>query len=207
MKQIGSIRAAVERGNMPGIALQEAERVPDPRSRPRRSAARDQPARQPHRRRRHDPRAQSAPIFHYQVNVVRVGTGLDNLEITISQDLFDAFGSGTPFTDFQGAVRGVRFDSFGGVRRLPTLRPGESLNIVYELNAFVGNSLAEIGFSALVGDPFQVSGPGGFQILLGPPTVPEPFPESLPGPSTLALLATGLVAIGAVAGRRRRDTR
>jgi hypothetical protein len=125
------------------------------------------------------------PIFDFNVDVVRVGAGVDNLDITISPDLFDALGNGTPITT--GAVRGVQFDSFGGVRRLPTLLPGERLDISYNLNAAIFNflSIDEIGYQALVGDPFQVSGPG-FRIGL----VPEP--------STLALLATYLVAVGAV---------
>jgi hypothetical protein len=132
------------------------------------------------------------PIFDYQVQVTRVGAGLDNLEIEVSPDLFAAFGSGTPFTDSGDVVRGVRFDSFGDTRILPRLLPGESLDIVYELNAVHFNPLSidEIGFSAFVGDPFSISGPGGFEVRLGAAAVPEPW--------SLALLATGLVAVSAM---------
>jgi hypothetical protein len=93
-------------------------------------------------------------------------------------------------------------DSFGRVRRLPTPRPGELLDLTYELNAFVANSLGidEIGFSALVGDPFQVSGPGGFEVRLA-------APAAVPEPSTLVLFALGLAAAGATRLKRRAGRR
>ena len=92
-------------------------------------------------------------------------------------------GVGTSF--ITGDIAGVKYGGFDGERGLAILEPGERLDIRYFLGAFIDNELPidEVGFQAMIGDPFHTSGPGGFQVSLA--TVPEP--------STLVLLTLGLV--------------
>jgi hypothetical protein len=125
-------------------------------------------------------------VFDYELALRRTKSGFTAIEI--SPDLRAAAGAGIPIIE-KGAV-GIRYDPFVGEHALAILEPGERLRFVYELETVARNEprFDEVGFQALVGDPFQVSGSGGIRITQR--TVPEP--------STFVILATGLIAVGAM---------
>jgi hypothetical protein len=136
-------------------------------------------------------------VFDYELIFERLGTGLDNVDIFRSDDLLGEQGLGSPIDI--GDVQGIQYRAFDGERLLTILQPGEFLVFAYTLVTEVSNEAGvdEIGFQAMVGDPFQSSGPGGFQVRLAGATV-------LPEPSSLALMAIGVMGIG-IAMRRRRQ--
>ena len=101
-------------------------------------------------------------------------------------------GADPPLGLWAGNIEGVEYDAFTGERPLAIPDPGERVSMFYFLTADVENELSfdeAVGFQALVGDPFQVSGTGGFTVSLAPGTggPPTAFLE----PATLWLCAPG----------------
>jgi hypothetical protein len=138
-------------------------------------------------------------IFDYLLRIERRFQGdlcPDIHDVTISADLAARVPGGGRVIDV-GDVCGLEFFPFGGEVALPEIGPGERLVVHYELSAqnLAWRSLTpELGYQALVGDPFGVSGPGGFVIL----------PTAVPEPAAAGLLGAGLAALAAGRALRRR---
>ena len=141
-------------------------------------------------------------VFDYHVGVERRWSGdfggncLNLFERTVSPDLLARRPTEWRIVQF-GDVCGVEYLPFGGTVSLPTLAPGERLLVNYELwaeNFAWRSQTPELGYQALVGDPFTVSGAGGISIR--PSTVPEP--------AAAGSLGLGLVALLVAARRRAR---
>ncbi|WP_337177378.1 PEP-CTERM sorting domain-containing protein [Paludisphaera sp.] len=119
-----------------------------------------------------------------------------------SPDLLNERGEGSELGDFRaiGEIQGLRYSPFSGSSSLGRLAPGQSLTVGYTLTASVRNLRdGEVGFQALLGDPFGVGGTGGFQVV--------PAQAAIPEPSALCLLATGLIAACAASRGGRRALR
>ena len=138
-------------------------------------------------------------VFDYHLGLERRFQGspgaycLDLHEVTVSDDL--RARRPTEWRVIQERdVCGVEYLPFSGTVSLPTLAARERLVVTYELwaeNLAWRSQTPELGYQAMVGDPFTVSGAGG--IVVRPSAVPEP--------GTALLLGTGLA--GAALARRR----
>jgi hypothetical protein len=130
-------------------------------------------------------------VFDFQLGIRRLAAGTTSVDIDRSPDLTAAAGVGSAF--IQGDIAGVKYGEIAGERTLAILEPGERLQILYTLTAAASNELHidEIGFQALVGDPFAVNGTGGMQVSLA----------GVPEPSTLVPVGLGIVSICATSRR------
>jgi hypothetical protein len=139
-------------------------------------------------------------VFNFKIGLYRLwyGTEIDSYHIERSTDLVAQMGVGDVVR--QGDVTGIRYGPYGNSVPLAVLEPGERLVLGYSMqvtNRASASDTPELGYQALVGDPFDVNGGGGFTVRLADPT-------AVPEPGTVLLLGTGLAALLAVARRRRR---
>jgi hypothetical protein len=93
---------------------------------------------------------------------------------------------------------------------LGTLHPGDSLTFVYSLFAIETTGGGEgKGAFAFVGDPFDLTVPGGgFSVVVLDDLPPPPPVGGVPEPGTLAILGLGLglgLALSGIASRRRQQ--
>jgi hypothetical protein len=130
-------------------------------------------------------------IYDYDVQIERAG-GVQS--VFRSSNLITEQGDGELFT--AGDVGGVRYATFGGTRLLPAIPPGGRMEIAYFFNAVGQNVTPELGYQAFVGDPFDISAGGGFEIRLAEPA---PVPE----PATILLIPGALA--GLLLARRGRS--
>jgi hypothetical protein len=126
-------------------------------------------------------------VFDYELTFERLGAGVDNVTILRSDDLLGEQGLGSRID--LGDLQGIGYGAFEGERLLTILQPGEFLIFNYTLATEILNEadIDEVGFQAMVGDPFSIDGSGGFEVGLVTP---------IPEPSSLALLAAAMVVIG-----------
>lgn len=135
-------------------------------------------------------------IFTYELGQAPPPPGGDG--IFRSADLADEQGDG--FLISAAGVRGVEYGSFEGTRFLPTIPVGGTLIFEYQFEAAGSTISREHGFQAFVGDPFDLSAGGGFDIRLAQPS-------AVPEPATVVLVPGALVALLlARRGRRRRES-
>jgi hypothetical protein len=138
------------------------------------------------------------------VNKQFLGTGLAALNadfIFPAQANARTFDVLTPFQGNNGRTAGVRWDEFTVEVLLGILDTGESVNMKYSLTAeLFGNNPNAVfllgdgqgAMQALIGDPFDgVANWGGFSIVV------DRGATAVASPSTLLLLALGLVCLGA----------
>jgi hypothetical protein len=138
-------------------------------------------------------------VFDYYLRIERIFQGDDCEsihEITVSDDLAARLPGGVLGIE-QGDVCGIASVPFGGTVALGTLAPAERLVVEYELraeNLASASRTPELGYQALVGDPFGISGGGGLAVR----------PAAVPEPATAALLGTALAPLAALAAHRAR---
>ena len=86
----------------------------------------------------------------------------------------------------------VAFDDLAGLANLGTFAPGESFDFEIYVSAASSAFGFELGASASVGDPGDITGSGGVggRII---PSIPGAAP--VPAPATIALLAVGLLCV------------
>jgi hypothetical protein len=113
-----------------------------------------------------------------------------------SPDLEDEQGDG--FLISAAGVRGVAYGPFEGTRFLPAIPVGGALVLEYQFDAAGSTTSPEHGFQAFVGDPFDISAGGGFEITLAQPA-------AVPEPATILLIPGALVGLLIARRGRRRE--
>ena len=125
-------------------------------------------------------------VFDYRLELRKrfQGSGRHAYVAEFSDDLL-AF---TPAEIIErGDVFGLRFAEFTEFHRLRTLEPGDSVELDYSILAIGSNGEnPELGYQALFGDPFNLSGSAGFRIALA-------APAAVAEPGALSLLAVAFI--------------
>lgn len=89
----------------------------------------------------------------------------------------------------ENGTSGVRYGTFDSTRELSSIPPGGRMDLTYRHLATGEAGAPEVGFQALIGDPFNIS--GGFELTLAG----EPEPAPVPEPASVLLVPGALAGI------------
>jgi hypothetical protein len=134
-------------------------------------------------------------LFHYALGITGGFSEFRLLERTDNV-------ATTDLHDLASGKNGFRTAFFEDVLELPEIAPGEQVFVRYVMTAKGSAGDFEEGFSARIGDPFDLTG-GGF-LRLEDATGPGPGPgPGVPEPQSLILLVMGLAGWTARVRKRR----
>ena len=141
-------------------------------------------------------------VFDYTLGLQRRerGSEIESYDVFRSPDLEADAGNGTVLRIFD--VTGIDYGAFSSTRLIGTLGAGESFVFQYRMDVAAlaqRTRTPELGYQALVGDPFAVGGAG---LLIRE----APNATTAPEPASAALLALGLGGL-AIVRRRYPSTR
>jgi hypothetical protein len=131
-------------------------------------------------------------LFDY---AVLVAITQNEAQTSVTPDLQKERGSSeVVFLNTTGELQGLRYEPFSVTQFLPSIPPGGRMDLEYSLNARGSTETPEVGYQAFVGDPFDISAGGGFEIRPADVTVvPEPgYGLLIPGAIVAMLLARRL---------------